>query len=98
MAKAGKPKFRLNKKQFAEVAELVRPAVEASGRAVAAKAEARLPPDIPVKVQTGTARTGRPQAIVGIYHISGLPRQAKNGVLTKAAAECGLEVTRYKER
>lgn len=98
MAKAGKPTFRLNKKEFAKIAELVRPQVESAGRAVGERTRSKVPDDVPVRVRNGTSNTGRPHSIVGIFHPSGLPRQAKHGVLTSAAAEAGLEVTRYKGR
>lgn len=47
--------------------------------------------DLPVDVVSYT--TDRAAAAVRINHPSGIGMQAKYGVLTKAAAEAGLEVT-----
>lgn len=95
MAKAGKPKFKLGG-DFAEWSQLVRGDVSAAAERVAASAS--VPEGVPVRVADKTGDDGRPVSIVTIAHASGLARQAKHGTLTRAAAENGLEVTRYKER
>lgn len=95
MAKAGKPKFKLGD-DFAEWSQLVRGDVSAAAERVAASMD--VPDDVPVSVTHKTGDDGRPVSLVTIAHASGLARQAKSGVLTRAAAENGLEVTRYKER
>ena len=50
--------------------------------------------DLPVSVQMVT--TDRAHAIVAITHPSGEAVQAKHGVLTKAAAQAGLDVREAK--
>lgn len=98
MAKAGKPKFLLNKETFRKVTATVRPDVEAAARKVAASVRGKVPDEVPVTTLSRHGNDGRPVVLVTIAHPSGLARQAKHGVLTRAAAENGLEVTRYKER
>lgn len=95
MAKAGKPRLKLGG-DFAEWSQLVRGDVSAAAGRVASSMD--VPSDIPVSVTHKTGDDGRPVSIVTIAHASGLARQAKHGTLTRAAAENGLEVTRYKER
>lgn len=95
MAKAGKPKFKLSG-DFADWSQLVRGDVSAAAERVAASVS--VPEGVPVRVADKTGDDGRPVSIVTIAHASGLARQAKHGTLTRAAAENGLEVTRYKER
>lgn len=95
MAKAGKPKFKLSG-DFAEWSQLVRGDVSRAAERVAASVN--VPDAVPVSVTHKTGDDGRPVSLVTIAHASGLARQAKYGTLTRAAAENGLEVTRYKER
>ena len=95
MAKAGKPRFKLSG-DFTEWSQLVRGDVSAAAERVASSMD--VPSDIPVSVTHKTGNDGRPVSIVTLAHASGLARQAKRGTLTRAAAENGLEVTRYKER
>ena len=94
MAKAGKPKFKLGG-DFAEWSQLVRGDVSAAADRVASSVD--VPSDVKVSVTNKTGDDGRPVSLVTIEHASGLARQAKYGTLTRAAAENGLEVTRYKE-
>lgn len=67
------------------------------GDEVAAKVRARVPEDVEVHVNKKYDRNGRPTAVVTIAHPSGMARQAKDGVLTRAAAEAGVDVVRYPE-
>lgn len=69
-------------------------AVASKAAAIQAAAQSQLPPDVPVGVQMTENAMGAPVAIVTITHASGLPRQAKDGVLTRAAASSGLDVSR----
>lgn len=95
MAKAGKPRFTLNKKAFEQLMRQVQPQVQAHAKAVAETAQASLPADVPVETRDVVGNDGRPVTLVAITHPSGAARQAKDGVLTRAAAANGLEVTRY---
>lgn len=95
MAKAGTPRFKLNREEFAELMESVRPQLQEKAAAVAASARSNVPEDVEVTTRDSTSRDGRPVVLVTIAHPSGLARQAKDGTLTRAAAENGLEVTRY---
>lgn len=65
------------------------------GESVASTVRNSVPEDVPVVVKHGENRNGRPVSVVTIAHPSGLPRQAKRGVLTRAAAEHGLDIRRY---
>jgi hypothetical protein len=51
-----------------------------------------IPGDIEIPVKVSTYKSDRPRASVFLAHPSGLAVQAKNGALTKAAADLGLEV------
>lgn len=98
MARSRKPKFRLNTAEFEKLMPLVRGDVDAAGRRLAESVRAKVPGDVPVSVQQRTGEDGRPVSLVTIAHASGLARQAKQGVLTRSAAELGIEVTRYTKR
>lgn len=98
MARSKKPKFQLNTAEFAKLMPLVRDDVGDAGKRLAESVRAKVPDDVPVSVQQHTNENGRPASLVTITHASGLSRQAKYGVLTRSAAELGLEVTRYTER
>ncbi|MHD0024506.1 hypothetical protein ACQX2E_09580 [Corynebacterium diphtheriae] len=54
-----------------------------------------VPDDVEVITKVDRDRTGRPRGMVTIAHPGGLAMQAKHGVLTKAAAENGLDIRRY---
>lgn len=98
MAKPKKGGFIFAPDDFEELMKLVQPQVDEAGEALRDAVSARVPDDVPV---TATSRLGdneRPANLVTIAHASGLARQAKDGVLTRSAAELGLEVTRYQER
>lgn len=95
MAKAGKPRFKFNEQQFGEIMRQVQPAVSEHAQAVAAAAKAKLPADVSVETRDVVGNDGRPVTLIAIAHPSGMARQAKDGVLTRAAASTGLEVTRY---
>lgn len=51
-----------------------------------------IPGDIPLPVEVNEQTTDRARASVSLAHPSGKAVQAKNGALTKAAAQAGLEV------
>lgn len=95
MAKRSRGGFFFAPDDFGDVMEMLRPqVVEAAGR-VRDSAESKVPDDVPVTATESTGNDGRPVVLVTIAHPSGLPRQAKDGVLTRSAAESGLEVTRH---
>ena len=98
MARSRKPRFRLNTAEFAKLMPLVRGDVDSAGERLAESVRAKVPGDVPVSVQQRTDENGRPVSLVTIAHASGLARQAKHGVLTRSAAELGIEVTRYTKR
>lgn len=50
--------------------------------------------ELPVRVSM-QEKEGEPYASVTIAHPSGLAVQAKHGLLTRAAADCGFEVTQW---
>lgn len=80
---------------FRDVLRQLAPAVAGAGEQVAGAARSKLPAGVGVDVIHKTDRNGRPVALVTITHASGMARQANDGVLTRAAAECGLDVHRY---
>lgn len=98
MAKARKPKFKLNKRDMGKLMQAVKPDLEHHAEEVAETAQQNLPPDVPVGTKFEINEEGRPVVLVTVMHPSGAARQAKDGVLTRAAAENRLEVTRYQEK
>lgn len=97
MAKAGKVTFHLNKEEVAKLFPQYKGMVHDKAEEVAANVRRNVPDGVEVHVNDHTARDGRPVSTVVIAHPSGLARQAKDGVLTRSAAEAGLETTRYPE-
>ena len=95
MAKAGKPRFKLSRSAVPKLMKMVQPDVHENAEAVAAAARSRLPSDVPVGVMDVENESGRAVTLVTITHPSGIAQQAKNGVLTRSAADSRLEVTRY---
>lgn len=96
MAKVGKPRFHVDDKEFMKMLQAVgTEPIRAAGEAVASEVRKNVPDDVPVVVNHKRDRNGRPVALVTVAHASGLARQAKDGVLTKAAANAGLDVNRY---
>lgn len=96
MAKAGKITFKLNKRDFKQIMAAQAAATRKAADSVASNARRTLDgKDVPVKVSDKVDRNGRPVSMVTIAHASGLARQAKDGVLTRAAASAGLDVKRY---
>lgn len=93
-----KGKFVFKPDNFEKLMEMVRPDVGEAGEKARDAIAAQLPGDVPVTSTLTTGDNGRPVALVTIAHASGLPRQAKDGVVTRGAATVGLEVTRYEER
>lgn len=54
--------------------------------------------DGPVDIYQEVGRNGRPYALVVFAHPKALLSQAKHGTMTRAAAEAGVDVTRYEVR
>lgn len=93
---ADKPKIVLDPKVVMPLLQAhVADDVEKAGEAVADNLRAKLPADVPVKVTSFVNESGRPVTMVTITHPSGMPRQARDGVMTRAAAETGLDIRRY---
>lgn len=67
--------------------------LEAMTKSVAASVD--VPEGVEVITKVDRDRTGRPRGMVTIAHPTGVILQAKNGALTRAAAENGLDVRRY---
>ena len=70
-----------------KVAEEV--AANARGQGVRVEGE---PGDVSLPIEVDSYFTDRARSSVTIKHPSGLAAQAKNGVLTRAASQAGLEV------
>jgi hypothetical protein len=68
---------------------VIAPQLEAAAKKVAAAIPR------PTAVQMGLDRNGRPLAMVAITTPNGLAIQARTGVLTRAAAEQGMDIHRY---
>lgn len=85
--------FRLDKKGVGEFlkSDEVRKLVNDKAQEVAANVRGSVPAGTAVEVEEYT--TDREAASVTIAHAHGMGLQAKDGVLTKAAGEAGLEFT-----
>lgn len=96
MARRGGMKLMFDTEAINELLRQGAPPIlmEAANR-VADGVRAKVPEDVPVTVRPGVGRNGRPYAMVQIEHASGLARQAKDGVLTRSAAEIGIDANRY---
>lgn len=68
--------------------------VSAKAGAIRDAASAQVPDDVPVGMMMKEDKMGSPVALVTIMHPAGLALQARAGVLTRAAASSGLDVTR----
>lgn len=68
--------------------------VAAKAGAIREAAAAQVPDGVPVEMRMEQNLLGAPVGLVTIMHPSGLGRQARDGVLTRAAAANGLDVTR----
>ncbi|MDK8242583.1 hypothetical protein [Corynebacterium coyleae] len=68
--------------------------VAAKGSAIRDAAASQVPDDVPVGMMMKEDKMGSPVALVTIMHPAGLALQARAGVLTRAAASSGLDVTR----
>lgn len=68
--------------------------VAAKGSAIRDAAAAQVPGDVPVGMMMKTDKMGSPVALVTITHPAGLALQASAGVLTRAAASSGLDISR----
>lgn len=95
MAKSGKITFKLNKAEFRKIMAQQRGATHSAAKKIAGNVKKRLPDGVPVTLQDRTDKNGRPVTLVTVAHASGMARQAKDGILTRSAAEAGMEVKRY---
>lgn len=68
----------------------VRQMVDGATNVIAARVRARLPAGVPVTVRAYT--TDRGAASITIADVRGMAWQARDGVLTRAAGEAGIEV------
>lgn len=95
MAKVGKPTIMVDSERLMEwVRNNHTGTVHDAAENVAASVRAKVPADVEVVVNDHISAAGRPVSVVTIIHPSGMARQAKDGVLTRAAAENGMDVTR----
>ena len=74
---------------FDDVREALAPELEAAAKRVAAS----IGGETGVRMQRD--RKGRPVALITLQEPGGIARQVKSGVMTRAAAQAGLEVKRY---
>ena len=84
-------KIKLDPAGIREVWGILEPQLSAAGKSIAAK--------LPAEQEPGTLerrdRKGRPVCLVAMRTPEALKVQARTGVLTRAAAELGLDVKRY---
>ena len=74
---------------FDDVREGLAPELEAAAKRVASNIDGK------TGVRMQRDRQGRPVAMVTLQEPGGIARQVKNGVMTRAAAQAGLDVKRY---
>lgn len=74
---------------FDKAREALAPQLEAKAREVAASVDGK------TGVLVRKDRKGRPVALVTLMEPDGVRRQVREGVLTRAAAQAGLDVRRY---
>lgn len=79
-------------KWFEQVEDSMRSQLEAKAREVAGN----IPPEYEAGALMRTDRNGRPVALVALMHPNGALIQARDGTLTRAAAQAGLRTGRYK--
>jgi hypothetical protein len=72
----------------------MRAMVNTAAAGIAARTRARLPAGVPVQVRPYT--TDRDAASVVIADVRGMAYQAREGVLTRAAADFGVEVRAWR--
>lgn len=84
--------FRLDRRGVREIlqSEDMRRLVDGAAHDIAARVRARVPAGTRVEVTDYT--TDRAGAAVTIVDVRGMSWQARNGVLTRAAGELGIEV------
>ena len=84
-------KIKLDPAGISEIWDILAPQVGAAGKSIASK--------LPAEQEPGTLerrdRKGRPVCLVAMRTPEALKVQARTGVLTRAAAELGLDVKRY---
>lgn len=94
MAKKKRPQVYLSDEWFTRAEEELVPDLEAKAREIAG--------NVPSKYDTGVLlrrdRNGKPVALISLQHPQGVAIQAKNGTLTRAAANAGVDVHRYRRR
>ena len=87
---ARKASLKLDSKGLNKALEqIIAPKLEAAAR----KTAAAIP--YTTAVEMGLDRNGRPLAMLAIARPNGLAIQAKTGILTRAAAEQGMDIHRY---
>lgn len=77
---------------FEKAEEMLVPQLESKGREVSSNVSSQYETGVLVRKD----RNGRPVALVSLMHPNGVLIQAKDGVLTRAAAQAGLKTGRYK--
>ena len=90
---AGKPRVRLNSSEVVKLMQRIGPPllakkaeqVCATIRAAGYEADYEMTQD----------RNGRPVVLIALTEAKGLNVQAKNGTVTRAAAQAGLDINRY---
>lgn len=91
----GRSRVRLDRKALAKASSKnLAGLVESKAGAIRDAAQQQVPSDVPVGLLMKVDKMGSPVGLVTIMHPSGLARQARDGVLTRAAAYGGLDVTR----
>ncbi|GFK19201.1 MAG: hypothetical protein Q4F10_06220 [Corynebacterium glutamicum] len=98
MAKAGKPRIVIDSDRLMEwVRKAHTKTVHDTAEDVAETVRSKLPEDVEVVVNDHISAAGRPVSVVTIIHPSGMARQARDGILTRSAAEHGLTITRTED-
>lgn len=91
MAKVGKMRLNIPDEWFEAVEDANVDYLEAKAR----QAGANLPAKYDSGVLMRRDRNGRPVALLALMHPRGALLQAKSALLTRAAAQAGIEVNRY---
>lgn len=95
MAQVGEPTIMLDSDRLMKwVRKNHAGTVSSAAHKVAASVRRKVPKGVEVVVNDHISAAGRPVSVVTIIHPSGLGLQARKGVLTRAAAENGLDVSR----
>lgn len=87
--KNGKLFLNIPEDWFDQVREAMIPELESAANRVASRVDGK------TGVRMQRDRKGRPVALITLQEPNGVLRQVKRGVLTRAAAQEGLDVRRY---